>query len=105
MRQDVCALTTESTDCLRNRRQEPAFLPAFARGVIEQGAYSVTKSRRSGPRGPVVVNDGAVRPSPRERLFGGPAPDGPLPGRLLVLLSQLHRAEAAPRERRETPHT
>ncbi|WP_246689943.1 hypothetical protein [Methylobacterium sp. WL7] len=70
--------------------------------MIKQGAYSVTKPRRSGPREPVIVNDGAVRPLPRERLFGGPAPDGPLPGHLLVLLSRLHRAEAAPRERRET---
>lgn len=103
MRQSVCALITGSTECLRNRRRQPAFLPAFARAVIEQGAYSVTKSRRSGPRGPVVVNDGSARPTPRERLFGGPAPDGPLPGHLLVLLSQLHRAETAPRERRETP--
>ncbi|TXN05015.1 hypothetical protein FV242_05060 [Methylobacterium sp. WL64] len=63
----------------------------------------MTKSRRSGPRGPAIVNDGAVPPSPRERIFGGPAPDGPLPGHLLVLLSRLHRAEAAPRERRDTP--
>lgn len=35
-------------------------------------------------------------PSPRERVFGGAIPDGPLPGRLLVLLSRLHRAEALP---------
>jgi hypothetical protein len=105
MRQVVCALTTESTDCLRNRLRAPVVLPAFAEDVIEQGAYSVIKSKRSGPRGPVVVNDGAVPPPPRERLFGEPAPDGPLPGRLLVLLSRLHRAEAAPQERREPPHT
>ena len=104
MRQRVCALTTDSTDCLRNRLREAAFLPAFSRGIIEQGAYSVIKSKRSGPRGPVVVNDGAVLPPPRERLFGGPAPDGPLPGHLLVLLSRLHRAEATPKERREPPH-
>lgn len=63
----------------------------------------MTKSRRSGPRGPVVVNDTSVPSRPRERIFGGPAPDGPLPGHLLVLLSRLHRAEAAPKEAGETP--
>ncbi len=62
----------------------------------------MTKSRRSGPRGPVVVNDTSVRSRPRERIFGGPAPDGPLPGHLLVLLSRLHRAEATPEDRRES---
>jgi hypothetical protein len=61
----------------------------------------VTKSRRSGPRGPVVVNDTAAISRPRERVFGGPAPEGPLPGHLLVLLSRLHRAEAEPREQRD----
>ncbi|MEE7447074.1 hypothetical protein MRF4_04165 [Methylobacterium radiotolerans] len=61
----------------------------------------MTKSRRSGPRGPVVVNDTSVHPRPRERIFGGPAPDGPLPGHLLVLLSRLHRAEAEPKDRQE----
>ena len=71
--------------------------------TIEQGAYSVTKSRRSGPRGPVVVKVASVPVRPRDRLFGGPAPDGPLPGHLLVLLSRLHRAEAAPEERRDSP--
>ncbi|MHB2208988.1 hypothetical protein [Methylobacterium sp. CM6257] len=64
----------------------------------------MTKSRRYGPRGPVVVNDASVLPQPRDRIFGGPAPDGPLPGRLLVLLSRLHRAEAAPKEGHEIPH-
>lgn len=58
----------------------------------------MTKPRRSGPKGPLVVKTIPVLPGPRERVFGGPAPDGPLPGRLLVLLSRLHRAEAAPRE-------
>jgi hypothetical protein len=58
----------------------------------------VTKSRRSGPRGPVVVTGTAVQARPRERIFGGPAPDGPLPGHLLVLLSRLHRAEAEPKD-------
>jgi hypothetical protein len=51
----------------------------------------------------VVVNDTSVPSRPRERIFGGPAPDGPLPGHLLVLLSRLHRAEAAPKEAGETP--
>ena len=58
----------------------------------------MTKSRRSGPKGPLVVRNIPVLPGPRERLFGGPAPDGPLPGRLLVLLSRLHRAEGAPQD-------
>lgn len=61
----------------------------------------MTKSRRSGPRGPVVVNGTAVHARPRERVFGGHAPDGPLPGHLLVLLSRLHRAEAEPKDRQE----
>ena len=61
----------------------------------------MTKSRRSGPRGPVVVNGAAVPARPRERIFGGPAPDGPIPGPLLVLLSRLHRAEAEPKDRQE----
>jgi hypothetical protein len=61
----------------------------------------VTKFRRSGSRGPVVVNDTSVPSRPRERIFGGPAPDGPLPGHLLVLLSRLHRAEAAPKDKAE----
>ncbi|MGH1589413.1 hypothetical protein [Methylobacterium sp. P5_C11] len=43
-----------------------------------------------------------MRSRPRERIFGGPAPDGPLPGHLLVLLSRLHRAEATPEDRRES---
>ncbi|MCJ2134354.1 hypothetical protein MKK69_09850 [Methylobacterium sp. J-026] len=64
----------------------------------------MTKSRRSGPRGPVVVNEASGPSRPRDRLFGAPTPDGPLPGHLLVLLSRLHRAEAAPPEPRETPH-
>ncbi|MGT2479303.1 hypothetical protein ACU4GR_11330 [Methylobacterium oryzae CBMB20] len=46
----------------------------------------------------MVVNDTSVPSRPRERIFGGPAPDGPLPGHLLVLLSRLHRAEAAPKD-------
>ncbi|MGU3666569.1 hypothetical protein ACLBX9_20465 [Methylobacterium sp. A49B] len=62
----------------------------------------MTKSRRSGPRGPVVVNDAALPARPRERVFGGPTPDGPLPGRILVLLSRLHRAEAAPKDHHES---
>lgn len=65
---------------------------------MEQSAYSVRKSRRSSRREPVVVN---AIPAPRERVFGGPAPEGPLPGRLLVLLSRLHRAEAVKRDQRE----
>lgn len=69
--------------------------------MFEQGAYRVTKSRRSGPRGPVVVNETAGLGRPRDRLFGGPTPDGPLPGHLLVLLSRLHRAENAPKEPRD----
>lgn len=56
-----------------------------------------SKPATPAPRGPVVLN-GAMR---RERVFGGPTPDGPLPGNLLVLLSRLHRAEAAPRDRGE----
>ena len=73
--------------------------------AIKQGAYGVTKSRRSGPRGPVVVNDAAAPVRPRDRIFGGPAPEGPLPGHLLVLLSRLHRAEAVPQERRDGPNS
>jgi hypothetical protein len=46
----------------------------------------------------VVVTGTAVQARPRERIFGGPAPDGPLPGHLLVLLSRLHRAEAEPKD-------
>ncbi len=64
----------------------------------------MTKSRRSGPRGPVVVNEASGLSRPRERLFGGPTPEGPLPGHLLVLLSRLHRAEAAPSVPAETSH-
>jgi len=52
----------------------------------------------------VVVNDASVPARPRERIFGGPAPDGPLPGQLLVLLSRLHRAEATPKDRTEPHH-
>jgi hypothetical protein len=61
----------------------------------------VSKSRRSGPRGPVVVTATSGLSQPRERSFGGPAPDGPLPGHLLVLLSRLHRAEVAPKDLHE----
>ncbi|MDP4024243.1 hypothetical protein Q8W71_16560 [Methylobacterium sp. NEAU 140] len=43
--------------------------------------------------GPVVLNEVASRRP--EHPFGGAMPDGPLPGRLLVLLSRLHRAESA----------
>ncbi|WP_243920509.1 hypothetical protein [Methylobacterium sp. E-065] len=72
---------------------------------MKQGAYRVTKSRRSGRFGPVVVTEPSApaRP-PRERLFGGPTPDGPLPGHLLVLLSRLHRAENAPKEPGDPAH-
>ncbi|WP_243930663.1 hypothetical protein [Methylobacterium sp. J-076] len=47
-----------------------------------------------GPHGPIVL----APPSPRRRdaHFGAPLPDSPLPGRLLVALSRLHRAEDAP---------
>ncbi|MWV26192.1 hypothetical protein FVE89_30320 [Methylobacterium sp. 2A] len=65
----------------------------------------MTKSRRSGPRGPVVVNETSAPARPRERLFGGPTPDGPLPGHLLVLLSRLHRAENAPKTPRDPTRT
>ncbi len=58
----------------------------------------MTKSRDSSRNGPVVVN---ATPVGRERVFGGPTPDGPLPGRLLVLLSRLHRTEAVPPDPRE----
>ncbi|MCJ2054348.1 hypothetical protein [Methylobacterium sp. J-070] len=50
----------------------------------------------------MVVNGVPARSRPRERIFGGPTPDGPLPGHLLVLLSRLHRAETAPPERSES---
>lgn len=57
----------------------------------------MTKSRRSVRRGPVVLNDNARVPA--DPRGGGPilveAPQGPLPGHLLVLLSRLHRSENA----------
>ena len=57
----------------------------------------MTKSRRSVRRGPVVLNDNAKGPNDPRR--NGPqlveAPQGPLPGHLLVLLSRLHRSESA----------
>lgn len=75
-------------------------------GTIEQRAYGVSESKHDGPRGPAVIDAiPAPRPTPRparrERVFGGPAPEGPLPGHLLVLLSRLHRAEAVKRDQRE----
>jgi hypothetical protein len=57
----------------------------------------VTKSRRSVRRGPVVLNDNATLPEvsrPDGPAFVSPPP-GPMPGRLLVLLSRLHRSETA----------
>jgi hypothetical protein len=60
------------------------------------GSKSGRRGRRrleeSAPRGPIVLN--GIPELRRERVFGGLTPDGPLPGRLLVLLSRLHRAEA-----------
>jgi hypothetical protein len=55
-------------------------------------------TRRSGRRGPVVLRE-AVRPR-RRRVRGREAVlsetlEAPLPGQLLVLLSQLHRSEQA----------
>ena len=78
------------------RRPRLCRLPSSV--TIEQGASSVIKSRRSSQNGPVVVNGVPVS---RERVFGGPTPEGPLPGRLLVLLSRLHRAEAVEPGQRE----
>lgn len=59
----------------------------------------MTKSRPSVAR-PVVLSGLARRrrqpARPRDALLGAEALETPLPGRLLVLLSRLHRAEEAP---------
>ena len=62
---------------------------------------SVTKTRRSVHRGPVVLNDNTILSKAR-RPHAERAPsslmetlDGPLPGALLVQLSRLHRSEHA----------
>ncbi|WP_336486423.1 hypothetical protein [Methylobacterium nigriterrae] len=56
------------------------------------------KTRRSGRNGPIVLTGKpkARRPARgREDVLGAGALEAPLPGRLLVLLSRLHRAETA----------
>ena len=52
---------------------------------------SRSKSNQSGPQGPIVL----VRKPNRPEGFGSPLTEAPLPGRLLVALSRLHRAETA----------
>ncbi|MDQ0448926.1 hypothetical protein [Methylobacterium aerolatum] len=46
---------------------------------------------RSGPNGPIVLARNPRRPQLSE--YGAPPAEAPLPGRLLVALSRLHRAE------------
>lgn len=59
----------------------------------------MTKSRAAALHGPVVLRGQPRRPRGSVRagqtLPGADALDGPLPGRLLVLLSRLHRVDGA----------
>ena len=64
-----------------------------------KGRVKVKRSSRplpgqTGPHGPIVLARNANRR--RDARFGSPLPDSPLPGRLLVALSRLHRAETTP---------
>jgi len=47
-------------------------------------------SGQPGPHGPIVLAQAPARRT--DAQFGPPLPDSPLPGRLLVALSRLHRA-------------
>jgi len=64
-----------------------------------KGSVRVKRSRRplpgqSGPLGPIVLAQSAK--ARRDARYGAPLPESPLPGRLLVALSRLHRAEGTP---------